>query len=170
MYANPGVFTLQGFAGRFITEYVDKSTGGDALNVGELWVDLDWQEGGLAFNQDGARQAIVNWIDETQQRSTAFDFVTKGILQVRNVDNVSVAQPTDMGNCHTVFDVPCRFGSVLVMQQGGRHVFAQRIGGCCPMFGEYRGEGNGECSLIKHSTTVQSAGSSEEHRVLALEG
>eukprot|EP00877_Chromochloris_zofingiensis_P005318 jgi/Chrzof1/14788/Cz09g16070.t1 len=79
---------VKGFAGRFITEYVDKSTGGDALNVGELWVDLDWQEGGLAFNQDGARQAIVNWIDETQQRSTAFDFVTKGILQeaVKNTE------------------------------------------------------------------------------------
>jgi hypothetical protein len=39
----------------------------------------------LGSNQDDARQRICNWIDGTQRRSTAFDFVTKGVLQVRCV-------------------------------------------------------------------------------------
>lgn len=31
---------------------------------------------------DSHRQRIINWIDGTGQLSTAFDFTTKGILQV----------------------------------------------------------------------------------------
>jgi len=34
---------------------------------------------------DSHRQRIVNWIDGTGQLSTAFDFTTKGILQVSHI-------------------------------------------------------------------------------------
>lgn len=35
-----------------------------------------------ALNADGHRQRIINWIDGTGQLSAAFDFTTKGVLQV----------------------------------------------------------------------------------------
>lgn len=34
------------------------------------------------LNADRHRQRIINWIDSTGQLSSAFDFTTKGILQV----------------------------------------------------------------------------------------
>eukprot|EP00878_Enallax_costatus_P012740 GHUV01013304.1.p1 GENE.GHUV01013304.1~~GHUV01013304.1.p1 ORF type:complete len:368 (+),score=80.23 GHUV01013304.1:345-1448(+) len=71
----------KGFAAKYIKEYVDGSGCTDDLNVGELWVDLDWGSGDLEYNQNAARQRICDWIDATEQRSAAFDFVTKGILQ-----------------------------------------------------------------------------------------
>jgi alpha-amylase len=58
------------------------STGPDALNVGEVWVDLNWEGGELAINQDAARQALCDWIDGHKGHAAAFDFVTKGVLQV----------------------------------------------------------------------------------------
>ncbi len=45
------------------------------FSVGELWDNLDIN------NADAHRQQLVNWIDDTQGTSTAFDFTTKGILQ-----------------------------------------------------------------------------------------
>ncbi|GJP32376.1 hypothetical protein CLOM_g16971 [Closterium sp. NIES-68] len=33
------------------------------------------------YNQDSHRQQLVDWVDSTDGRSTAFDFTTKGILQ-----------------------------------------------------------------------------------------
>jgi alpha-amylase len=72
----------KGFAAHYIKEYVDGSGCTDDLNVGELWVDLAWGDNGeLEYNQDAARQRICDWIDATEQRSAAFDFPTKGILQ-----------------------------------------------------------------------------------------
>ena len=35
----------------------------------------------LAYNQDAARQRIVNWLDGHKASAAAFDFVTKGVLQ-----------------------------------------------------------------------------------------
>jgi alpha-amylase len=88
---------VKGYAANFIAEYVGASTGKEALNVGELWVDMDWQDGGLAYNQDGPRQALCNWIDGAQQHSTAFDFVTKGILQeaVKNTEYWRLRDPNN---------------------------------------------------------------------------
>lgn len=37
--------------------------------------------GVLAYNQDAARQRIVNWLDGHKASAAAFDFVTKGVLQ-----------------------------------------------------------------------------------------
>jgi len=36
----------------------------------------------LVFSTDSHRQRIISWIDATGQISAAFDFTTKGILQV----------------------------------------------------------------------------------------
>ena len=41
-----------------------------------------WNGAELDYNQDDARQTVVNWIDGTAGISSAFDFPTKGILQV----------------------------------------------------------------------------------------
>ena len=38
--------SLQGFAAKYIKEYVDGSGCTDDLNVGELWVDLAWGDNG----------------------------------------------------------------------------------------------------------------------------
>lgn len=40
-----------------------------------------WNGGELDYNQDDARQTVINWIDGTEGLSSAFDFPTKGILQ-----------------------------------------------------------------------------------------
>ena len=40
-----------------------------------------WNGAELDYNQDDARQTVVNWIDGTAGTSSAFDFPTKGILQ-----------------------------------------------------------------------------------------
>lgn len=45
------------------------------FSVGELWDNLDLN------NPDPHRQQIINWINQTDGTSTAFDFTTKGILQ-----------------------------------------------------------------------------------------
>ncbi|KAG2489176.1 hypothetical protein HYH03_012402 [Edaphochlamys debaryana] len=71
----------RGYGARFVTEYVDASVGADALNVAEYWVDLAWSGAHLEYCQDEARQKICNWIKESGERSCAFDFPTKGILQ-----------------------------------------------------------------------------------------
>ncbi|PNH09189.1 Alpha-amylase isozyme 3A [Tetrabaena socialis] len=71
----------RGYGARFITEYVDATTGADALNVGEVWVDMRWQGSNLEYNQDEARQRLCDWVRATGERSCAFDFPTKGILQ-----------------------------------------------------------------------------------------
>jgi hypothetical protein len=49
--------------------------------------------GTLGKNQDDARQRICNWIDGTQRRSTAFDFVTKGVLQVGSMNYDCTSRP-----------------------------------------------------------------------------
>jgi hypothetical protein len=38
---------LQGYAARFVAEYVEKSGAAGDLNVGELWVDMCWEDGGV---------------------------------------------------------------------------------------------------------------------------
>lgn len=40
-----------------------------------------YTDGVLDYNQDGHRQRIVNWCDQTGGSCGAFDFTTKGILQ-----------------------------------------------------------------------------------------
>jgi hypothetical protein len=36
----------QGYGAQYIKQYVHESGAGGDMNVGELWADLDWQDGG----------------------------------------------------------------------------------------------------------------------------
>ncbi len=47
----------------------------------KAWRLCRWNGAELDYNQDDARQTVVNWIDGTGGTSSAFDFPTKGILQ-----------------------------------------------------------------------------------------
>ena len=73
---------LQGFAGSYTGEYIKDTGCAEKFNVGEFWVDLKWEGSNLAYNQNKARQRLVDWIQAAAKTSTAFDFPTKGILQV----------------------------------------------------------------------------------------
>lgn len=42
---------------------------------------MNWEGEGLGANQDGARQALCDWIDGAGKTCAAFDFPMKGILQ-----------------------------------------------------------------------------------------
>jgi hypothetical protein len=47
---------VKGYGARFVEEYIAATVGGDAFNVGEYWVDMDWCGCELNRNQDAARQ------------------------------------------------------------------------------------------------------------------
>lgn len=73
----------QGFAAKYAKEYVEDTVGTEAPVVGEFWADLNWNGSNLDGNQDGARQALINYLDSAGGLFSMFDFPTKGILQVR---------------------------------------------------------------------------------------
>ena len=64
---------VKGFGGAHVGEYNSATV--PYFSVGEYWTDLN-----LA-NPDAHRQQLMNWINATGDRSTAFDFTTKGLLQ-----------------------------------------------------------------------------------------
>lgn len=64
---------VKGFNGSYVGNYNTGTV--PYFSVGELWTDLN------LGNPDAHRQQLMNWIDATGGRSTAFDFTTKGILQ-----------------------------------------------------------------------------------------
>lgn len=64
---------VRGFNGYYNGLYNDGTS--PDFTVGELWDNLDLN------NVNAHRQQIVDWIDDTQGKSAAFDFTTKGVLQ-----------------------------------------------------------------------------------------
>jgi len=70
---------VKGYGPEFVGKYCTKSH--PAWAVGELWTDMHYDHHGLCYNQDKHRQALVDWVNATGKKSTAFDFTTKGILQ-----------------------------------------------------------------------------------------
>jgi hypothetical protein len=52
------------------------------MAFGEFWDTCDYTDCVLNYNQDRHRQQTVDWIDSTGGTCAAFDFTTKGILQV----------------------------------------------------------------------------------------
>ncbi|MEL6696369.1 MAG: alpha-amylase C-terminal beta-sheet domain-containing protein [Bacteroidota bacterium] len=64
---------VRGFNGYYNGVYNDATN--PYFSVGELWDNLDLN------NVNAHRQQIIDWIDDTQGKSTAFDFTTKGVLQ-----------------------------------------------------------------------------------------
>lgn len=69
---------VKGYAARYNKIYNDAVK--PHFSVGELWDNLD------VNNPDPHRQQLCDWIDDSGATSAAFDFTTKGILQlaVRN--------------------------------------------------------------------------------------
>lgn len=63
-----------------------------AWAVGELWLDMAYDDNGLAYNQDRHRQDTINWIKGTGNTSTAFDFTTKAGLISLNIMSMSFAR------------------------------------------------------------------------------
>lgn len=64
---------VRGFNGYYVGLYNDATS--PYFSVGELWDNLDLN------NSDPHRQQIINWIDQSSGKTSAFDFTTKGILQ-----------------------------------------------------------------------------------------
>jgi alpha-amylase len=64
---------VKGYAGSYVGTYNAATT--PYFSVGELWTDLNLND------VNPHRQLIMNWINATGNRSGAFDFTTKGILQ-----------------------------------------------------------------------------------------
>lgn len=52
------------------------------FSVGEVWTNMSFNGSYLNPNQDSHRQELCNWLDGAGKTARAFDFTTKGILQV----------------------------------------------------------------------------------------
>ncbi len=65
---------VKGYAGTYVGTY--NASTSPWISIGELWTDLNID------NYNPHRQQLCDWINATGQRSAAFDFTTKGILQV----------------------------------------------------------------------------------------
>jgi len=70
----------RGYSSKYVKEYIEEAK--PIFSVGEYWESCNYSGTHLEYNQDSHRKRIINWIDETGGLSTAFDFTTKGILQV----------------------------------------------------------------------------------------
>ncbi|CAJ2675821.1 unnamed protein product [Trifolium pratense] len=69
----------KGYSPKYVKEYIEGAK--PLFSVGEYWDTCNYKGSSLDYNQDSHRQRIIDWIDDTGQLSTAFDFTTKGILQ-----------------------------------------------------------------------------------------
>ncbi|KAG7024254.1 Alpha-amylase, partial [Cucurbita argyrosperma subsp. argyrosperma] len=71
---------VKGYAPKITKLYMDQTSPDFA--VGEKWDSLSsGPDGKPDPNQDGHREALANWVRDSGDTVTAFDFTTKGILQ-----------------------------------------------------------------------------------------
>ena len=70
----------KGYGPRFVEVY-DRSTA-PCFSVGEVWTDMSFNGSYLNPNQNPHRQILCDWLDKAGKKAFAFDFTTKGILQV----------------------------------------------------------------------------------------
>ncbi|GLJ07944.1 hypothetical protein SUGI_0078140 [Cryptomeria japonica] len=70
----------RGYAVSSVALYVQNTA--PAFAVGEIWETLNFGNG-----ENAHRQRLVDWVHSTGDRSAAFDFTTKGILQVAVQNN-----------------------------------------------------------------------------------
>ena len=52
------------------------------FSVGEIWTNMSFNGSYLNPNQNAHRQVLCDWLDKAGKTACAFDFTTKGILQV----------------------------------------------------------------------------------------
>lgn len=70
----------KGYHAKYVALY-DKHTQ-PVFSVGEIWTNMAFSGSSLNYNQDAHRQQLCDWLDHSGDYATAFDFTTKGILQV----------------------------------------------------------------------------------------
>lgn len=70
----------KGYAAKFVEIY-DRGTA-PCFSVGEIWTDMSFNGSYLNPNQNPHRQVLCDWLDKAGKKAAAFDFTTKGILQV----------------------------------------------------------------------------------------
>lgn len=70
----------KGYGAAFVDLY-DRATT-PCFSVGEIWTDMSFSGSYLNPNQDAHRQVLCDWLDRAGKTACAFDFTTKGILQV----------------------------------------------------------------------------------------
>eukprot|EP01025_Chloroclados_australasicus_P009330 TRINITY_DN13582_c0_g3_i1.p2 TRINITY_DN13582_c0_g3~~TRINITY_DN13582_c0_g3_i1.p2 ORF type:complete len:293 (-),score=40.36 TRINITY_DN13582_c0_g3_i1:23-811(-) len=58
---------VKGYAAHYVKEYIQDTLPAGTFNVGEYWTDLNWGDGFLEWDQDGARQALCDYIDATDR-------------------------------------------------------------------------------------------------------
>jgi hypothetical protein len=73
---------VKGYHGKYAKLYVDASV--PIMAFGEYWDTCSYTDAVLDYNQDTHRQRTIDWIDGTGGTCAAFDFTTKGVLQVRS--------------------------------------------------------------------------------------
>nr|ABK24434.1 unknown [Picea sitchensis] len=69
----------KGYAGNLLAVYLKNTS--PKFAVGEVWDDMSYSDGRLAYDQGAHRQRLVDWVHSTGDGAAAFDFTTKGILQ-----------------------------------------------------------------------------------------
>ncbi|XP_074580147.1 alpha-amylase isozyme 3A-like isoform X2 [Curcuma longa] len=70
----------RGYSASAAKVYADRAQ--PSFVVAEIWKSLDTgSDGKPAYDQDGRRQELVDWVRQVGGPATAFDFTTKGILQ-----------------------------------------------------------------------------------------
>ena len=72
----------KGYGGQYAGQYARTALNGDQIAIGEFWVPLKYDEDVMRRDQDDNRQQLAKWLDEGGNRCLAFDFSTKGLLQV----------------------------------------------------------------------------------------
>lgn len=80
----------KGYDGTIATLYLSSTLNQECLDLGkkirgdfavaEYWADAQWNGSQLSRDQNAMRQSVCDWLDDAK-RSSAFDFVTKAILQ-----------------------------------------------------------------------------------------
>lgn len=70
----------KGYGPGFVRGYIERTD--PVFAVGEYWTSLNYQGSDLLPNQDHHRQELCDWIDGTGGLAAAFDFTSKGLLQV----------------------------------------------------------------------------------------
>ncbi len=70
----------KGYGAEFVGIY-DRATA-PCFSVGEIWTNMSFNGSYLNPNQDAHRQVLCDWLDKAGKTAAAFDFTTKGILQV----------------------------------------------------------------------------------------
>jgi hypothetical protein len=92
----------RGYGAKYAALYARAGLSDDQLAVGEYWIPLDYDDKGKMLpNQEGHRKRVCKWLDEAERRCLAFDFGTKGLLQVcmSRVACVACARPSLCWRC-----------------------------------------------------------------------